>query len=153
MRKFVRNNCRILDKVGSHNSWRLIKSVSKDKQPASPVNVDVNNLNRYFNSFSNDTNGQPHLEKTEFPVEQIPCFYHLEVYHYLKKQKQTSHESSGLAFWSFTYAAETLADLFARCLILSYSHALSLTFSRYLISDPFQKSLDQHFRVIFEPWQ
>ena len=41
----------------------------------------------------------------------------------------------------------------ARCLILSCSHALSLTFSRYLISDLLQKSLDQHFRIIFDQSQ
>ena len=42
--------------------------------------------------------------------KEIPCFYPLEVYHYLKKQKQTSHECSGLPFWIFNFAAETLAE-------------------------------------------
>ena len=109
-RKLVQKNCRILDKFGSRNWWTHINSLSKDNQPASPVNVDLNNLNRYFNSFSNDPNGQPHLKKIEFPTGEIPCFYPLEVYHYLKKQKQTPHESIGLPFRIFTYAAETLAE-------------------------------------------
>ena len=110
IRKLVQKNCRTLDKVGSRNWWTHIKSLSNDKQPASPVNVDVNNLNRYFNSFSNDPNGQPQLEKIEFPTGEIPCFYPVEVYRYLKKQKQTSHESSGLPFWIFISTAETLAE-------------------------------------------
>ena len=99
IRKLVQKNCRILDKVGSRNWWKLINSLSKDKQPASPVNVDVNNLNRYFISFSNDPNSQPQLEKKEFQTGENTCFYLLEVYHYLKKRKQTSHVSSGLLFW------------------------------------------------------
>ena len=74
IQKLVQKNCRILDKVGSRNWWTHINSLSKDKQPASPVNVDVNNLNRYFNSFSNDPSGQPQLEKIEFPTGEIPCF-------------------------------------------------------------------------------
>ena len=109
-RKLVRKNCRALYKVGSRKWWTHIISLSKDKQSASPVNVDVNNLNRYFNSFSNDPNGLPQVEKIEFPTGEIPCFYPLQVYHYLRKQKQTSQESSGLPFWIFTYAAETLAE-------------------------------------------
>ena len=84
IRKLVQENCRILDKVGSRNWWTHINSLSKDKQPASPVNVDVKNLNRYFNSFSNDRNGQPQLHKIEFPTGEIPCFHPLEVYHYLR---------------------------------------------------------------------
>ena len=79
IRKLVQKNCRTLNKVGSRNWWTLINSLSKDKQPASPVNVDVNSPNRYFNSFSNDTNGQPQTEKIEFPTGEIPCFYPLEV--------------------------------------------------------------------------
>ena len=102
IRKLVQKDCPILDKVGFRNWWTHIISLSKVKQRASPVNVDVNNLNRYFNSFSNDPNGQPQLENFEFPTGKIPCFHPLEVYHYLKKQKQTSHESSGLPFWTFT---------------------------------------------------
>ena len=70
----------------------------------------MNNFNRYFNSVSNDPNGQPQLDKIEFPTREFPCFYPLEVYQYLNKQKQTSHESSGLPFWIFTYSAETLAE-------------------------------------------
>ena len=73
IRKIVQKNFRTLDKVGSRNWWD-IKSLSKDKQLASPVNVDMNNLNRYFNSFSNDPNGQPQIEKVEFPTGEIPCF-------------------------------------------------------------------------------
>ena len=57
IQKLVRKNCRILDKVGSRNWWTHINSLSDDKQPASTANVDVNYLNRYFNSFSNDPNG------------------------------------------------------------------------------------------------
>ena len=58
IRKLAQKNYRILDEVGSRNWWTHINnSLSKYKQPASPVNVDVNNLNRYFNSFSNDPNG------------------------------------------------------------------------------------------------
>ena len=110
IQKLVRKNCRIFDKVGSRNWWTHINSLSKDKQPASPVNVDVNNLNWYLNSFSNDPNGQPQLEKIEFLTGKIPCFYPRDIYHYLKKQKQTSQESSGLPFWILTYAAETLAE-------------------------------------------
>ena len=110
IRKLVQKNCPVLDKIGSRICWTHINSLSKDKHPASPVNVDVNNLNWYFNSFSNDHNGQPQLEKIDFPTRDIPCFYPVEVYHYLKKQKQTSHESSGLPFWIFTHAAETLAE-------------------------------------------
>ena len=68
IRNLVQKNCRTLDKVGSRNWWTHIKSLSKDKQPASPVNVAVNNLNRYFNSFSNDPNGRPQLKKIEFPT-------------------------------------------------------------------------------------
>ena len=85
IRKLVQKNCRILDRVGSRNWWTHIISLSKDKQPALPVNVDMNNLNRYFTSFSTDPNGQPKLEKNEFPTGEIPCFYPLEVYLYLKK--------------------------------------------------------------------
>ena len=110
IRKLVQKNCRILNEVGSRNWWTQISSFSKDKQPASPVNFEVNNLNRYFNSFSNDPKGQPQIEKVDFPTGEIPYFYPLEVYNNLKKQKQTSHESSGLPFWIFTYAAETLAE-------------------------------------------
>ena len=110
IRNLVQKNCRILDKVGSRNWWTHISSLSKDKQPASPVNVDVNNLNWYFNSFSNDPDGQTQIEKIEFPTGEIPCFYPPEVYHYPKKQKQMSHESSCLTFWILTYAAETLAE-------------------------------------------
>ena len=110
IQKFVQKNCRTFDKIGSRNWWTHINSLSKDKLRASPVNVDVNNLNRSFNSFSNDPKGQPQLEKIEFPTGEIPCFYPLEVYHYLKKRKQTSHKSSGLPFWIFIYAAETLAE-------------------------------------------
>ena len=110
IRKVVQKNCRILDEVGSRNCWTHINSLLEDKQPASPVNVDVNNLNWYFNSFSKDLNGQPQLEKSELLTREIPCFYPIEVYHYLKKQKQTSHESSGLPIRIFTYAAETLAE-------------------------------------------
>ena len=66
IRNLVQKNCRIPNKVGSRNWWTHINSLWKDKQPASPVNVDVNNINRYFNSFSNDPNGQPQLEKIEF---------------------------------------------------------------------------------------
>ena len=62
IQKLVQKNCRFLDKFGTRNWWTNINSLSKDKQPASPVNVDVNNLNRYFKSFSNDPNGQPQLE-------------------------------------------------------------------------------------------
>ena len=40
IRKFVQKNCRILDKVGSRNWWTHINSLSKDKQPASLVNVE-----------------------------------------------------------------------------------------------------------------
>ena len=110
IRKTVQKNCRTLDKVGSRKWWTHINSLSKEKQPASAVNVDVNNFNRYFNSFSNGPNGQPQLEEIEFPTGEIPCFYPLEVHHYLKKQKRTSHEFSGLPFWIFTYAAETLEE-------------------------------------------
>ena len=85
IRKLVRKNCRILDKVGSSNWWTHINSLSKDKQPVSPVNVDVNNLNWYFNSFSNDPNGQPQLHKIEIRTGEITCFYPLEIYHYPKK--------------------------------------------------------------------
>ena len=46
IQKLVQKNCRILDKVGFRNWWTHISSLSKDKQPASPLNVDVNNLNR-----------------------------------------------------------------------------------------------------------
>ena len=74
IRKLVQKNCRFIDKVGSRNRWTHIISVSKDEQPASPVNVDMNNLNRYFNSFSNDPNGQPQLEKIEFPPRGNPLF-------------------------------------------------------------------------------
>ena len=91
IQKYVQKNCRILDEVGSRNWWTHINSLSKDKQPASPVNVDVNNLNRYFNSCSNDPNGQPKLEKIESPTMEIPCFYPLEVYHYLEKNKNRRH--------------------------------------------------------------
>ena len=111
IRKLVQKNCRILDKVDSRNWCTHINSLSKDKKHASPVNVDVNNLNMYYNSFSNDPNGQPQLEKIEIPTGEIPCFYPLEVYHHLDEQKRTSHESSGLPFWIFTYAAETIAEL------------------------------------------
>ena len=62
IRKLVQKNCRNLDKVGCRNWWTHINSLSKDKQPALPVNVDVNNLNRYFISFSNEPNGHPQLE-------------------------------------------------------------------------------------------
>ena len=75
IRKLVQKNCRILDKVGSRNWWAHINSLSKDQQAAWPVNVDVNNLIRFFNSFSNDPNGQPQLDKIEFPTGKIPCFY------------------------------------------------------------------------------
>ena len=61
-RKLNQNTCRIRDKVGSRNWWTHVNSPSKHEQPASPVNVDVKNLNRYFNSFPNDPNGQPQLE-------------------------------------------------------------------------------------------
>ena len=108
--KLVQKNCRTLDKVGSRNWWTHMKSLSKHKQPASPVNVHVNNLIGYFKSFSDDPNGQPQLEKIEFPKKEIPCFYPLEVYHSLKNYKQTSHESSGLPFWILTYAAEILEE-------------------------------------------
>ena len=74
IRELVQKNCGILDKVGSRNWWTHIKSLSKDKQPASPVNVDVNNLSRCFSSFSNDPNGQPQLKKIEFPTGEIPFF-------------------------------------------------------------------------------
>ena len=67
-RKLVQKNCRTLDEVGSRNWWTHINTLSKDKQPASPVSVVVKNLNRYFSSFSNDPNGQPQLEKNEFPT-------------------------------------------------------------------------------------
>ena len=60
IRKLVQKNCRILDNVCSRNWWIHINSLSKVKQPASPVNVDVNNPNRYFNSFSNDPNTASH---------------------------------------------------------------------------------------------
>ena len=50
------------------------------------------------------------MEKIEFPTGETPCFYPLEVYHYPKKQKETSHQSSDLPFWIFTYAAEILAE-------------------------------------------
>ena len=43
IRKLAQKNCRILDKVGSRNWWTHMNSLSKDKQPPSPVNVDVNN--------------------------------------------------------------------------------------------------------------
>ena len=74
VRKLVQKNCQILDKVGSRNWWTHINSLSKDKQPAAPLNVDVNNLNRYFNSFSDDPNGQPQLEKNGFPTGQSLFF-------------------------------------------------------------------------------
>ena len=74
IRKLVQKNSRILAKVGSRNWWTHFNSLSKDKQPASPVNVDVNNFNWYFNSFSNDPNGQPQLEKSEFPTGKMPVF-------------------------------------------------------------------------------
>ena len=55
--KRVQKDCQLLDKVGS-SYWRThINSLSKGKQPASPLNVGVNTLNRLFNSFSNDPNG------------------------------------------------------------------------------------------------
>ena len=74
IRKLVQKNCRTLDKFDSRNWWTHITSLSKDKQPASSTNVDVKNLNRYFNSISNDPNGQPQLEKTEFPTGETPVF-------------------------------------------------------------------------------
>ena len=153
IRKFVHKNCRILDKVGSRKWWTHINSLSKDKQPASSVNVDVNNLNRYFNSFSNDPNGQTQLEKIEFLTREIPCFYSLEVYHYLKKQKQTSHESSGLPFWIFTYAAETSAEPICSLFNpISLSRTVPDFFKKSKIR-PIQKSLGQHFRIIFDQSQ
>ena len=78
-RKLVPKKCRILDKVGPCNWWTHINSLSKDKQPALPVNVDVKNLNWYFKLFSNDPNSQAQLEKIEFPTGEVPCFYPLEV--------------------------------------------------------------------------
>ena len=74
IQKFVQKNCRILDKVGSRNWWTHFDSLSKDEQPASPANVDVNNFNRNFNSFSNDPNGQPQLEKIDIPTGELPVF-------------------------------------------------------------------------------
>ena len=44
IRNLVQKNCPILNKVGSRNWWTHINSLSKDKQPASPVNVDVISL-------------------------------------------------------------------------------------------------------------
>ena len=72
IQKLVQKNCQILDKVGSRNWWTHINSLSKDKQHALPVNVDVINFNWFFNSFSNDPNSQPQLEKNEFPTGEIP---------------------------------------------------------------------------------
>ena len=150
--KFVQKNCRILDKVGSRNWWTHINSLSKDKRPDSPVNVDVKNFNRYFNSFSNDPNGQPQLKKIYFPTEEIPCFYPLEVYHYLEKQKQMSQETSGLPFWIFTYAAENLAEPFCSLLNLILLSRTVLDFFKISIIRPIPKvawpTLPNHFRPI-----
>ena len=141
-RKRVQKNCQMLDKVGSRNWLTHMNSLSKDKQPASPVNVDVNNLNRYFKSFSNDPNGQPHLEKIEIPTGETPCFYSLEVYLYLRKQKQTSHESIGLPFWIFTYAAETLAELISSLFNLILLSRTVPGFFKTCNIRPIPKSLD-----------
>ena len=72
--KLVQKNCRFLDKLGSRNWWTHIKRLSKDKQPGSPVNVDVKTLNWYVNSFSNDPNGQPPIKTNDFLTGEFPCF-------------------------------------------------------------------------------
>ena len=152
IRKLVQKNCRILDKVGSRNWWTHINSLSKDKQPASPVNVDVNNFNWYFNSFSKDPNGQPQLEKIEYPTGELPCFYPLEVNLCLKKQKQTPHESSGLPFLIFTYAAETLAEPIYSLFNLILLSRTFLDFFKISNIRPIPKvarpTLPNHFRPI-----
>ena len=74
IRKLVQKNCRILDKVGSSNWWTHIKSLSKDKQPASPVNVDVNNLNRISIRFQMTLTASHNYRKLNFQQEKSLVF-------------------------------------------------------------------------------